>query len=236
MFANRREAGIALSKQVYEYLREHLLGPAQSQAGLAGSRLVVGLPRGGVPVAAEVAKIIGSPLDILVSKKLPFPTEPEYAIGAVSSDGIVVLSAEIPKTRQWQEYVDLRSRELSDWTRAREAELYNLAGFSATCCRGKVVIVVDDGIATGWTALAAVKSLLARGARSVVVAAPVVSKESIALLEPFCERILALLVPDTLISIGRYFEHFESTDDQEVVRLLREARAATELSATRLAG
>ncbi|HEY9715375.1 MAG TPA: hypothetical protein V6C72_18020, partial [Chroococcales cyanobacterium] len=122
MFSNRRAAGIQLAEMVDRYL----YSTTGANAGV--DAIVVGLPRGGVPVALEIARKLHCPLDVLVAKKLPFPGQPEYAIGAVSSDGVVVLNPDIPHVQNWNTYIDQQRSLLLDSTKSTERQFYRLAG------------------------------------------------------------------------------------------------------------
>lgn len=217
LFKNRVDAGKQLALKVEHYLcgidkripRSHFV--------------VVGLPRGGVPVALEVSRRLGCPLEVIVSKKLPFPNEPEYAIGAVCTGAIVVLNPEIPKSSEWNEYIERQKQALLASVQSREDEFYLMAGKHRTSIEEKTAIIVDDGIATGMTALAAIEAARKRGASKVIMAAPIVSKESDLLLRRYCDDVLALCIPETFDSVGRYYNDFKPTTDEEVVKALAES-------------
>jgi len=217
-FLDRATAGRRLAKVVSE--RKEAF---PSRQGVSGEIIVVGLPRGGVPVAFEVAKFLNCPLEIITSKKLSYPGQPEYAIGAVSSDGFVVLNPSIPQTSDWQDYVDGERTRLRTETLANEERFYRLAGRKrCTKYDGKCVIVVDDGIATGMTAIAAVETARLRGAASVYLAAPVICRESFFELNEHCDGLIACEVPEFFESVGYYYVNFQQTSDNEVVEALRQ--------------
>src|SRR4030095_14943398 len=172
MFVDRQQAGKLLAEQVKQYLRE--------RQDVGSERLVViGLPRGGVPVAAEVALALGCPLDILVSKKIGAPDNPELAIGAVSSDGVVVLDQQMAhlfgnSERFFQEQ-SRQKEHLMQEPRALEARYIQQSGIKERpSLSGKIVMVVDDGIATGMTTMAALRTLRKRGVGELILTTPVI--------------------------------------------------------------
>lgn len=214
MFSNRTSAG----KLLGERLSHHLL-----QKPISNDLLVVGLPRGGIPVAAEVARELHCPLELIVSKKLSYPYQPEYALGAVTSDGVVVLSPEIPTDRRWQSYVEHERFILLEHTRSTELQYFDLAGCKRVSFRGKTIIIVDDGIATGMTAMAAAKSARERGAAMVILAVPVISIEAMDTLRSYCDDIVALEVPADFRAVGAFYKDFSQTTSDEVINCLRDA-------------
>ncbi len=182
--------------------------------------LVLGIPRGGVVVAAEVAKRLGGELGVVVARKLRTPGQPELAMGAVTSDGTVYLEedvirgmaispAELEAERRLQ-MAEAASRERrygSDW---RER------------ARGRDVIVVDDGVATGSTAKAAVRALQKAGARRVIVAVPVGPPSTLQELNEEADEAVALVTDPLFMAVGAYYVDFRPTTDEEVEQLLRE--------------
>lgn len=211
-FRDRTAAGQELAVKLAEFVGQS--NPADF--------VIAGLPRGGVTVALEIARRLQLPLDILTAKKLPFPGQPEYAIGAVSSDGVVVLSPEISHLEQWQNYVEEQRQILLRRTRELEDKLYSLANCQPTSMIDKTVILVDDGIATGMTALAAIESAKRRGAKQIILASPVMSKESYRAFSSDC-RVLALSVPEEFGSVGQHYLNFTQLTDEEVISALRDA-------------
>ena len=184
--------------------------------------VIVALPRGGVPVAFEVARALGAPLDILAVRKLAAATNPELGVGAVAEDGTGVLD---PRSARMlgmtQSTLDttiaLESRELR-----RRVQRYR-DGRAPIPVAGRTVIVIDDGLATGLTDLAAVRALRKRGASSIVVAIPVGSSESVSLLAQEADRVVCLEVPERLFGVGRWYRDFTPVSDEQVVALLAEA-------------
>jgi putative phosphoribosyl transferase len=192
--------------------------------------VVVALPRGGVPVAFEVAGALNAPLEILAVRKLGAPGNPELGVGALAEDGTGV--------------VDQRSaarlgvtEAALDATLAREsAELRRRVeryrdGRSAVPLEGRDVIVVDDGLATGLTDLSAVRALRKRRARSIVVAVPVGSPEAIEMLHEEADRVVCVMVPERLMGVGMWYQDFSPVPDEEVEALLARAAAGFEAAA-----
>ncbi|MBA3859485.1 MAG: phosphoribosyltransferase [Cyanobacteria bacterium PR.3.49] len=216
-FNDRVDAGKKLALKLEQYASSLLEKAKQSEV------LVVGLPRGGVPVALEVARRFKCPLEIIVAKKLPFPNQPEYAIGAVSSGGIVVLSPDIPQSKSWREYIEQQKRQLLATTQRREDEFYVLAGRHRSSFEDKIVIIVDDGVATGMTAMAAIEAARQRGARSVILAAPVMSRESFNQLQLICDDVVAAYRPEVFNAVAEHYLEFLPTSNDEVVKALAES-------------
>jgi predicted phosphoribosyltransferase len=183
--------------------------------------LVLALPRGGVPVAAEVARRLAAPLDVLVVRKVGMPGQPELAIGAIAAGGVTVRNGMLP-----QDLVDeatfqkLAAREMYELM--RREQVYR-AGRPPLQLAGTQVILVDDGLATGATMLAAIEAARQGGARRVIVAAPVASREAGALVRTAADEAVILLTPPWLGAIGEFYENFAQTTDAEVLRLLRDA-------------
>lgn len=214
-FVNRTDAGHQLAEKVDKYLN--------SISADRKDLLVVGLPRGGVVVALEVARKLGCPVDVLVSKKLPYPNKPELAIGAVSSDGLTVLNSDLPGNRPWKRYIEGQKEELLYLTKTIESKLYKLAGRSRPSFDNKIVIIVDDGIATGMTAASALKTAKQRGARMVVLAVPVLSQGSQDLLSDYCDALICLSIPDYLVSVSKQYIDFRQIPEEFVLDALKES-------------
>jgi putative phosphoribosyl transferase len=181
--------------------------------------VVLGLPRGGVPVAAEVAKGLRAPLDVLVIRKVGVPWQPELAVGAVGEGGIRVVNSEIFRS------TGLTEAELDGLVARAAAEVEERvrgfrAGRAAVEVAGRDVVLVDDGIATGATMHAAVEVVRARGALTVTVATPVAAVQSLERLRPVADRIVCLLEPSDLRGVGLWYRDFTQTSDSEVAELL----------------
>lgn len=188
-----------------------------------GDVLVLGLPRGGVPVAAEVARALRVPLDVMVVRKLGVPGWEELAMGAVASGGVRVLNDRVVRAEGVTEAMieQVAARELAE-LRRREIRYRGHAG--APEVAGKTVIVVDDGIATGATFKAALQALRQQVPAALVVAVPVASAEARASLEPMVDAFIALRTPSDFRAVGQWYADFSQTTDEEVTRLLARSR------------
>jgi putative phosphoribosyl transferase len=186
------------------------------------SPVVVAVPRGGVPVAAELARTFAAPLEIMAVRKLGAPGNPELGVGALAEEGTAVLdprSAAMAglSRAMLDEAVERESAELR-----RRVELYR-QGRAPLQLGGRDVILVDDGLATGLSDLAALRALRKRGAARVVVAAPVGSGAAISMLEQEADRVLCVTVPERLGGVGLWYRDFSPVSDEEVVRLIAAA-------------
>ena len=212
-FRDRREAGQQLAARLAPFARRDDI-------------VVLALPRGGVPVAFEVARALQAPLDLFLVRKLGAPGHPELAIGALASGGVRVLNhdvlAELQIPRAAIEQV--AARELLELERREKA--YHVDGPTLDL-RGKTVIVVDDGLATGSTMEAAVSALRAHQPAKVVVAVPVGAADSCCRLRAFADETICPQTPEPFNAVGQWYQMFEQTTDAEVVTLLRLANNRT---------
>jgi predicted phosphoribosyltransferase len=208
VFPSRRAAGNALGA---ELARLELQRP-----------VVLALPRGGVPVGYEVARLLRAPLDVLVVRKIGAPGQPEFAIGAVAS-GVTVFDDEMLSMLDiGADYFEAAARRARLEVQRREAEFRE--GRPPLDLRDRTVIVVDDGLATGSTMLAAVAVARKLGAAHVIVAVPVGARQACDRLAERADRVVCLAVPEPFGSVGVWYADFTQTDDAEVRRLLRLAR------------
>ena len=184
--------------------------------------IVLGLPRGGVPVAAEVARALGAPLDVMIVRKLGVPGWEELAMGAIASGGVRVLNDRVVRAGGVTETMieEVAARECEE-LRRRETRYRGHRG--APEVAGKTVIVVDDGIATGATLRAAVQALRQQAPAALIVAVPVASADARASLEPMVDAFIALLTPSDFRAVGQWYTDFSQTSDDEVARLLSRA-------------
>jgi putative phosphoribosyl transferase len=208
VFLDRRDAGRQLAAKLTDSAREQ--------------PVVVALPRGGVPVAFEVARALRAPLDVLAVRKLGAPANPEFGVGAIAEDGTVVLDPDSARRVGMTEdlFEATVRREIAELR--RRVERYR-AGRRPLDVRGRTVIVVDDGLATGLTDLAAVRTLRKRGAGRIVVAVPVGARESIARVGEEADEIVCHTIPPELVGVGHFYEDFSPVSDAEVVALLAAA-------------
>ncbi len=208
-FRDRAEAGRMLAETLREYANRDEV-------------VVLALPRGGVPVGFEVAKALKAPLDVFVVRKLGLPGQEELAMGAIASGGVRVLNRELIRavgipndvveqvTQEEQRELERREREYRD-------------GRPPVDVRGRTVILVDDGLATGSSMRVAVLALKKKEPTRIVVAVPVAPRESCAELEAVADRVVCAVTPEPFGGVGQWFADFSQTSDEEVRDLLRRA-------------
>lgn len=209
LFRDRQDAGEKLAWELAGYR-----GPLT---------VVVGLPRGGVPVAAEVARALEAPLDVLLVRKLGHPAQPELAVGALAQGGFLVWNEDVLRSAglarvQLGEVVERERREL-----ARRAAAYR-GDRPPLDLAGKTVLIVDDGLATGATMRAAVAAARGLGAASVVVAVPVAAPDTLAQLTAEADEVVCVAEPQGFQSVGQWYARFGQTTDDEVRALLAAGR------------
>jgi predicted phosphoribosyltransferase len=206
-FTDRHAAGVLLAR-------------AMASMPLQRPLIVLGLPRGGVPVAFELARALQAPLDVLTVRKIGAPGQPELAIGAIATGGIVVrepvsaMSLAMP-AHEFSELAQIEAAELK-----RREEAYR-RGAGPLDLDGKTVVLADDGMATGATMVAAVRAARRAGAARVIAAVPVASDEAAALIGGEADEVVILRTPAWLSSVGEWYENFAQVEDAEVKRLLR---------------
>jgi len=207
-FRDRAEAG-------------RLLGAQLATHNLPKDSIVLALPRGGVPVGFEVARALGLPLDVMVARKLGVPWQPELAMGAIASGGIQVLDEELIRQESisQQDVNAIAAREEQE--AERREQLYR-AGRSPLELQNRTVILVDDGLATGSTMLAAVKCVKSLKPSAVIVAVPVASQQACAHLRKEADQCVCLAVPRPFRAVGEWYQDFRQTSDGEVRDLLRQ--------------
>lgn len=215
-FADRRDAGRRLAVLLERFRAE--------------DPVVLGMPRGGVPVAAEVALALGAPLDVVIVRKVGAPRNPEFALGAVAEEGVRLLST--PTARA----LGLGEREIRALFERAEDELGDYAArYRGAAQRielaGRTAILVDDGLATGRSAAAAIEALRRRGAERVILAVPVAAAQSARALEQVADEVVAVEAPEDLWAVGYWYERFAPSTDEEVREALRQAGSSRAASA-----
>ena len=210
-FRDRHEAGVALAGLLQGFARRNDV-------------VVLGLPRGGVPVAYEVATALHLPLDVFSVRKLGVPGHPELAMGAIASGGVQVLNEEVldwyrPSADTVDAVARVEMRELD-----RREHAYR-QGRPLALVEGRTVILVDDGLATGSTMRAAVQAVRQLRAGRVVVAAPVGAADTCAALRRVADDVVCVLTPDHFVAVGAWYVDFSETTDDEVRLLLQDVQA-----------
>jgi len=209
-FRSREQAGRQVASMLLDVAKER--------------PLVLALPRGGVPVAFEIARALVAPLDVWAVKKLGVPWRPEFGLGAIAEGGHVYVNQDLVERlgvprEAVRELITERHHEL-------EREVWRLRGDRPRpSVRARTVIVVDDGVATGGTLRTVLEALRAAGATRLIVAVPVAAPESIDALRPLVDRVACPLLPHALQAVGHWYDDFSQVPDDEVVRLLERARA-----------
>ena len=194
--------------------------------------VVLGLPRGGLPVAAKVAEALDAPLDVIVVRKLGVPGRRELAMGAIGENGAIVLNDDV-----------IRGADVTD-DELRQAESHERAELDSRLQRvrsvrpreslvGRSAVIVDDGIATGATMRAAIRVARANGAREVTVATPVAPPDVVEMLRSEADRVVCLAEPDPFWAVGNWYRHFDAVSDDEVVALITAAMARHDADSSR---
>src|SRR5579884_3896504 len=204
-----------------------LLADRLAARGLSPATVVLGIPRGGVPVAAVIARRLHLPLDLVVAHKIPAPDNPEFALGAATADGTIIVE---PWAR---EAADLGDEELArlaelEVRQAWERERRLRRGCPAISLAGRPVVVVDDGIATGATVHAAVVAVRRAGGGPVIVASPVAAADTVDRLAHVADDVVVLATPEPFWAVGLWYRRFEQVGDEDVARLLEEGRGGRE--------
>jgi putative phosphoribosyl transferase len=216
MFSNRCDGGRRLAERL-----THLRGR---------DVVVVGLPRGGVPVAAEVARALAAPLDVIVVRKLGVPVQPELGMGAIGEDGVRVINPDVVRL------AGVTDRDIAAVEAVERAELERRAqrfraGRERVALAGREVVIVDDGIATGSTARAACEVARAEGATRVVLATPVAPPDWTARLGDAADELVCVATPEPFWAIGQFYDDFTQTSDEEVIACLQAASHAASAAA-----
>jgi predicted phosphoribosyltransferase len=214
-FPDRREAGRRLARRLVNF-------------GDRDDVIVLGLPRGGVPVAFEVARELGARLDVFVVRKLGVPGHEELAMGAIAADGVRVLNPDVLRKLPDTEGILARITGIEQRECERREKEYR-GGRLAFDLRGKSVILVDDGFATGASMRAAIAGARKRGAARIIAAAPVGARETCAALSEEADDVLCLIQPADFFAVGKFYANFSQTTDEEVRGLLAIADAGWQI-------
>jgi putative phosphoribosyl transferase len=211
-FQDRQDAGRQLAQALGIYARRNAV-------------LVLALPRGGVPVAYEVAQTIGAPLDVFLVRKLGTPGQPELAMGAIASGGVLVINEDVREHLNISDAAleAVAARERQELARRERAYRGDRPPLDV---RGQTVILIDDGLATGSTMRAAVQAVRAREPRRLVIAVPLAAPATCMELAEEVDEMVCLQTPEPFDAVGRWYRDFSQTSDDEVQRLLRQAEAA----------
>ncbi|MDD4237746.1 MAG: phosphoribosyltransferase family protein [Desulfotomaculaceae bacterium] len=207
IFRDRAEAGRKLAEELAGFIER--------------DALVLAVPRGGVVIAAEIVRLLNLSIDLIIPRKIGAPHNPEVAIGAVTQDGTTLLDQRLI------ELLGISRGELEDRVSGavdeirRRMALYG-AGRNIGKSEGRQLIVVDDGVATGYTMQASLRSARGYGPKELVVAIPVAPRDTLGLLEKEVERAVCLTVPEDFYAVGQFYESFEQTEDEEVIEIMRE--------------
>jgi predicted phosphoribosyltransferase len=213
MFKDRYDAAMELALKLEKY---------KSNDGI-----VLAIPRGGVPIGYVIAKDLGFPLEIVLSKKIGHPSNPEYAIGSVSLDGLVINDSVSDVS---EEYIYRTAGKILQDLKTKFK--YYVGDQEPTNLKDKTVIIADDGIATGSTIIATIQSVRKMNPKKIIVAAPVASPPSISKIKSIADEIVVLLTPQNFMGVGQFYHDFSQVEDEEVILLLKEANANSKLVRT----
>ena len=225
MFSNRQQAGILLAQKLTQLIKH-------SEQVDVTKTVVLALPRGGLPVALEIASALHCPLNIITSKKIGAPDQPELAIGAVTSDGLVVIDKALSSYLNISPaYLESKIEYLVTQTKSLEETWRKAAGMEISLdVRHKRVIVVDDGVATGMTAIAAARSLRQHDVAQLILATPVASQSAFNSLQKEYDQVVVLDMPVDFRAVGQFYTDFHQVQDVEVVEALKQMRNNSQLN------
>jgi len=206
IFKDRIDAGRKLAKKLSKYKNKK-------------NTIVLGIPRGGVEIAFEVSRILKLPLDIVVTKKISHPNESEFAIGAVSPGNYIV--DEFQDKELKDDYIKKTVRELNKEIKRRYKEY---TSGKMPILKDKIVIIVDDGLATGFTMMAAIKYVKSKNPKKVIVAVPVAAKDSFQKTKDLADEVICLDIPPFFTAVGTFYQDFQQLEDNEVRFYIKEAK------------
>jgi putative phosphoribosyl transferase len=218
LFQDRTEAGQVLAGRLHYFAGRNDV-------------LVLALPRGGVPVAYEVARELRAPLDVFLVRKLGVPGHEELAMGAIASGGVLVLNEQVLRMLEISENVVREAAEQEARELHRREQIYR-GNRPRPEVRGHIVVLIDDGLATGASMRAAVAAIRQEEPAGILIAVPVAPPETVAELEAEVEQFICLETPDPFYAVGIYYRHFPQVTDEEVHDLLEQAAAENTVPAT----
>jgi len=206
-FRDRVDAGRQLAQKLMQYKNDP-------------NAIVLGLPRGGVPVAAEVADALKLPLDIVVTRKIGAPFNEELAVGALTQDGDVIWNETIMQMNQLtpEDLSDTIAKETKE--AQRRLQLYR-PGRGPLELKGKTVLLIDDGIATGATMLAAIKYVKGAGAHKIIVGSPIATPDTLEKIAPLVDDVICLLITKIFLGISAFYRAFGQTSDEQVIEIMQ---------------
>jgi len=210
VFRDREEAGQRLANNLEKFRGK--------------DPIILGIPRGGVVVAYQVAKVLKAQLDVIIARKLGAPSQPEFAIGAIAPNGIRVLNEDSVH------YFRLSKQDIENLVAKQQHEmerrikLYRSGNVDLNV-KDRIVIVIDDGLATGLTAVAAVRSVKKSGAKQIILAVPVCAADTFQNIQHEVDEVICLSVPEYFDAVGRFYQDFPQTTDDEVIALLKENKS-----------
>jgi predicted phosphoribosyltransferase len=209
MFVNRKDAGEKLSKLLEKFKEEN--------------PIVLTIPRGGIVTAYETIKKLGFEWDLIIPRKISAPHNKEIAIGAISLDGTYILNEEyIYMLNISMEYIQKEVFEQTEEIKRRLKKYKGNVNFPNV--KNKTVIIIDDGIATGFTIQAAIKSIRQHNAKKIILAVPVAPQNTISLLEKIVDEIICLFIPNEFHAVSLHYQNFEQTTDEEVINIVRKLK------------
>ncbi len=207
IFRDREEAGEKLALELKKFKKKT-------------DTVVLALPRGGVVLGDKISKILGLPLDIVVPRKIGAPSNQEYAIGAITEDGLGLFNDEEIDNLYIDKNYIVREVEKEKKEAQRRVVLYR-GSKNKLALKSKEVIIVDDGIATGLTMMAAIKSIQNKNPRKIIVAVPVSASDSLKKIKPMVDEIICLHIPPFFGAVGAFYQNFNQVEDDDVIAIMR---------------
>lgn len=209
MFKDRKDAGVKLSEKLEKFKNENAI--------------VLAIPRGGIITAYETIKKFGFEWDLIIPRKIGLPHNKEIAIGAILLDGTYIFNEKyINALNISQEYIENEIFEQTGEIKRRLIKYKGNENFPDV--KNKIVILIDDGIATGFTIQAAIKSIIKHSAKKIILATPVAPQDTIYLLEKIVDELICLIIPDEFYAVGLFYKNFEQTTDEEVFNIICELK------------